>query len=277
MKYMENNQIEEEKQSAWEAENDELKTLLADGAEKYFKTEFPDLKHAFLKDLQCVVCMDEGTAHKDYGGENKFCLAGSGILFPANSEEDRIQKVAQLFVDLGISEVTSHDGCGAAGLAYKRDFPGTNPTAEQIENYAKNWSKMVSEEMGRLGHEENYSHILAEEMERPAEFHVARVVYYDGIGGFNPNKEIGLPMGFVIERKYLSADYALEELKVAINIAFGHHGFGEARFSQALPFIIIPMSDSQVGLEELKKEITSMLNINDFYKEGKIKVDGAVI
>ncbi|MFA5061554.1 MAG: hypothetical protein WC526_00140 [Patescibacteria group bacterium] len=270
-------QIEQEKQSAWEAENDEIKILLNDGAEKYFKTEFPDLKHAFVKDLQCVVCMDEGTAFKDYGGENKFCLAGSGILFPANSEEERIAKTAKMFVDLGITEVTSHEGCGAAGLAYKRDFPGTNPTAEQIENYAKNWSKMVAEEMGRLGHEENYNHIPAEEMERPAEFHVARVVYYDGIGGFNPNREIGLPMGFIIERKHLPADYTLEELKVAINIAFGHHGFGEERFSKDLPFVIIPMSDSQTGLEDLKKEITAVLGENNFYQEEKVKVDGLIV
>lgn len=274
---MDNHDLEQEKQSAWEAENDEIKTLLNDGVEKYFKTEFPDLKNAFTNDLQCVICMDEGTAHKDYGGENKFCLAGSGILFPAGSEEERITKTAKMFVDLGITEVTSHEGCGAAGLAYKRDFPGTTPTAEQIENYAKNWSKMVSEEMGRLGHVENYNHIPAEEMERPAEFHVARVVYYDNIGGFNPNKEIGLPMGFVIERKYVPVEYAQEELKVAVDIAFGHHGFGAERFFKDLPFVIIPMSDSQAGLEELKKEITSVLSENSFYKEEKIKVDGVVV
>lgn len=271
------NLIEEAKNTAWEAEVEDHSLLASEGAEVFFRKEFPDLKHAFEKELYCVVCMDEGTAHKDYGGENKFCLAGSGILFPANSEEDRIQKVAQMFVDLGITEVTSHEGCGAAGLAYKRDFPGTHPTSEQIENYAINWSKMVSEEMGRLGHEEKNSHIPAVEMERPAEFHVARVVYYDGVGGFNPNKEIGLPMGFVIERKHLPADYSLEELQVAVNIAFGHHGFGEDRFSPDLPFIIIPMSDNQENLEELQNEITSAFKTNDFLKEGKIKIDGVVI
>lgn len=274
-KYMD--PIEQEKQSAWEAENDEVKTLLNDGADKYFKQEFPDLKHSFLSKLECVVCMDEGTAHKDYGGESKFCMAGSGILFPANSEEERIQKVAKMFIDLGISEVTSHGGCGAAGLAYKRDFPDAKSTTpEQIEEYAKNWARKVAEEMGRLGHEENFGHIATEEMERPAEFHVARVVYYDCIGGFNPNKEIGLPMGFVIERKHEPAEYAQEELKVAADIAFGHHGFGD-RFSKDLPFVIIVLAASQDEVQNIKKQIEETLKENKNLKEGKIKIDGAVV
>lgn len=265
-----------DKKIAFETENDEIKTLLNDGAEKYFKQEFPDLKHAFVRDLKCVVCMDEGTAHKDYGGESKFCMAGSGILFPAQTEDERVQKVAKMFIDLGISEVTSHEGCGAAGLAYKRDFPDAKPTPEQIEEYGKNWVRKVAEEMGRLGHEENFNHIPADEMERPAEFHNARVVYYDSVGGFNPNKEIGLPMGFVIERQHVPAEYAQEELKVAANIAFGHHGFGNL-FSPELPFVIIVLASNQQDLENLKKEVEKTLTGNENLKERKIRVDGAVI
>lgn len=268
--------ISEAKHVAFEAENEDIALLTKEGAQEYFKKEFPDLNRAFLQKLKAVVCMDEGCAHKDYGGEAKFCLAGSGILFPAGSEEERVKKVAELLASVGVTDVTSHEGCGAAGLAYKMDFPSAHPTPEQIEDYARDWARKVAEELGRMGHEESYNHILAEEMERPAEFHNARVVYFDGVGGFNPNKEVGLPMGFVISRKFVPAEYAAEELKVAANIAFGNHGFGDL-FSSDLPFTVIAMASSQEELELLKKEAESALNENKNYQDKKIKIDGIVV
>lgn len=273
---MEQDSIGLKKNEAWDAGLPDHKLLAAEGAEQYFKKEFPDLKHAFLKDLKSVVCMDEGCAHKDINGEAKFCMAGSGMLYPAANEEARIKAVAELFSEIGAVDITSHGGCGAAGLAYKRDFPDNNPTAEQIEDYAKDWAKKVAAEMGRLGHEESYTHILAEDMERPVEFHTARVVYYDNIGGFNPNKEVGLPMGFVIERKFETPEYALEELKVAVDIAFGRHGF-EGRFTNDFPFIIIVLAENEAELANTKKEAGSALAQNKYFQEGKIKIDGMIV
>ena len=272
---MDHNQTEAKK-TAFEIGNEDIKLLLKEGAQEYFKKEFPDIKNAFLKKLEAVVCMDEGCAHRDYNGEGKLCLAGSGILYPASSEEERIQKVAELLVAQGIIDITSHEGCGATGLAYKRDFPGANPTPKQIEDYGKDWARKLAEEIGRMGYEEKYDHITAEEMERPKEFHNARVVYYDGIGGFNPNKEVGLPMGFVISREFVPAEYVVEELKVAVNIAFGHHGFGDL-FSSEMPFVVIPMAGTEEKMEILKKEIKDVLTENKNFKNGKIKVDGSVI
>jgi len=273
---MGNHELSEEKKIAWEAENEDIKNLLSQGAQIFFRKEFPDLKHAFLDKLECVVCMDEGTAHKDIGGEAKLCMAGSGILYPASSEEERVQKVANLFNVLGIKDVTSHGGCGAAGLAFRRDFPGVTPTPEQVDEYAKSWSEKVDEEINRLGSESEYKHIEAGDMERPAEFHTARVAYYDGIGGFNPNKEIGLPMGFVISRHYVPADYVAEELQIAVGIAFGGHGFGDL-FSKDLPFIVIIFGRTTETVESLKKEVENILKDVQEYKDGKVKVDGVLI
>ena len=86
---------EAEKKIAWEAELESHRQLAKDGAKEFFAKEFPDLKHAFLEHLETVCCMDEGTAHKDLSGEAKFTLAGSGILYPAASEEERLQKVVE--------------------------------------------------------------------------------------------------------------------------------------------------------------------------------------
>lgn len=269
----------QEKIVAWEAKNEEIKIFLQQGAENYFKKEFPDLKRAFLSKLNCVVCMDEGTAHKDVGGEAKLCMAGSGMLFPAANEEERIKKVASLFNVLGIKDVTSHGSCGAAGLAYKRDYPKADPkivTAEVLDNYAKDWSRKVKEEMNRLGSESENRHIAADDMERPADFHTARLVYFDGVGGFNPSIEIGLPMGFVISRHYVPQDYAAEELKVAVAIAFGHHGF-ENLFSQEWPLVVVVFAGNVDDLQNLKDEVTKILVNLEPYKEGKVKVDGMLI
>jgi len=271
-----NEQPSSEKIVAFEAQRDDLKLLAQEGAQKFFSTEFPDLKHAFLPKLECVVCIDEGTAHKDLTGEAKFCLAGSGILFPAQNEAERIGKVAKLMIDLGITDITSHSGCGAAGLAYKRDFSDAKPTSQDIENYAIAWSQKLADKINELQYEAAHSHITIDEMMRPAEFHNARVVYFDGAGGFNPDKEIDLPMGFVIERKFVPADYAVEELKVAVSIAFGHHGLGEL-FTKDEPFVIVVFASSVEELEKLIQEAKNVLSDNEFYLAGRIKIDGMVV
>ncbi len=267
------------KNLAFEMENSDIRDIVALGAVEYFKREFPDIKHSFAKNQNCVCCIDEGTAHKDINGEMKFALAGSGMLFPAVSEQERLEAVAKILIERGVTDITSHGGCGAAGLAYHRDFPDADThdnLKEKIENYSKSWADKLANKIKELGHPAERTHILAEDMERPVEFHNARVVYYDGVGGFNPNKEIGLPMGFVIERTYLPVSYAVEESKVAISIAFGAHGFGEL-FSSDLPFVIIVLAKNEEDLTGLKNEILDILSDNENFIAGKIKIDGLVI
>lgn len=267
------------KKTAFEAENSDLEALDRLGAAIYFEREFPDIKRAFTDKQKCAVCIDEGVAHKDINGENKFCLAGSGILYPAKDESERLNKVARLFIERGITDITSHGGCGAAGIAFKRDASDADKMinlAEKVENYSVEWANKVVTKIRELGYPAEHTRILASDMERPIEFHNARVVYYDGVGGFNPNKEIGLPMGFVVERAYLPADYAKEELKVAIDIVFGKHGFADL-FTSERPLIIIAFALSQENLSGYIDEINSALALNSHAKEGRIKIDGAVI
>jgi len=265
--------------TAFEAEDADMEKLYELGAEVFFEREFPDIKRAFSEKQKLVVCIDEGTAHKDINGEDKFCLAGSGILYPATDENDRLEKVAKLLIERGVTDISSHGGCGAAGIAYKRDFPDAEPRenlAEKIENCAKEWSDKLASKIRELNHPAERTHILAEDMERPVEFHNARVAYFDGVGGFNPSKEVGLPMGFVIERAYLPPEYAAEELRVAVNIAFGHHGFGEM-FTSAEPFVIIVFAKNEEELNNFKNEISSALAGDKNFVADKVKIDGVVV
>lgn len=272
-------EVRKNKETVFEAEDADIKELLSLGAAEYFKREFPDLKHAFSEKQKCVCCIDEGTAHKDINGEWKLALAGSGILYPAANEAERLEKVAKILIARGVTDITSHSGCGAAGIAYRRDFPDADThanLAEKIEAYAQAWSDKLAVKIEELGHSAERTHVLAEDMERPIEFHNARAVYFDGVGGFNPNKEIGLPMGFVIERAYLPAEYTAEELKVAVDIAFGHHGFGKLFYAES-PFVIIALAKNDEQLNNLKDEISSALADNENFVGGKIKIDGLIV
>lgn len=264
------------KDVAWAAGHNMISSLLKIGARDFFTKEFPDLKHAFSDHLTCVVCMDEGTAHKDMEEGDKLALAGSGILYPADNEVDRLDRVADLMIARSVMTITSHGGCGAAGIAHRRDFPGSDPTVEQAEHYAIAWAKKLTDVINRKQHQAEHVHIAGSEMERPFEFHNARVVYFDAVGGFNPNKEKDLPMGFVIERKFVPAEYAGAELKVAANIAFGHHGFGE-RFTTDAPFVVVVFASSADELDVLKKEAATDLADDQNFQAGKIKIDGVVV
>ncbi len=262
-----------EKEAALEKVMKQAKFLKEIGVDKFFKDNFSNLGDNFVDKKEAVVCMDEGCAHKDYKGEGKFSIAGSGILLPASSDVERVQIAARLFSEVGIKDITSHEGCGAVGLAFKRDFPDQNPTANQLKSYGEEWVKKVADVMNKEGHEVNVDFISAQEMERPDGFHDAQVVYFDGIGGFNPNKQAGLPKGFVISRKFLPGEYAVQELQVAVSIAFGKHGM--EKFTEDAPFVIVVMASDDSTLADLKQEVGNSLESNPNFS--KIKIDGLVV
>lgn len=254
------NQLE----SDWKKGEEVMKKIYEVGAEKYLSS-LPGWQGVFLSSHDCAVCMDEGCAHKKMD-TSKIPMAGSGILFPADSENERLEKVAALFKNLGVKKVTSHEGCGAAGLAFKRDFPGAEAGADAVDELAQDWAKKLAQKIGA-----DFENISLAEMVRPAGYHVARVAYYDGTGSFNPDLVEGAPLGFVISRKNLPANYALQELKVALSIAFGHHGFGEL-FSADDPFVIIILGGE---IETYKKEISQALADDVNFSSGKIKIESA--
>jgi hypothetical protein len=276
----------------WEKQDSVANGLNEQGAEDFFtgeKNNFPDLKSAFVEKKKCVCCMDEGTAHMKM--EGKLCMAGSGILYPASSYEERLQKVAKIYIKKEIRNITSHDGCGAAGIAWKalKDGERKDLNVKGIntpDEYGKKWAEDLKETINEILRKENkgsvvrHDHIAGKEMVRPEEFHNARTVWFDCTGKFDPAK-LGerIPKGFVIDdsedAKYDntkdSQEYPFVELAVAIQIALGDHGLND-KFSKS-PFTIVVVAPSAEVLEDMKKEITSRLPAD---KKDKIKVDGFV-
>ena len=212
------------------------------------------IEKAFASQNGVVTCMDEGTPQGD------FRLAGSGILL---GEEDA-RRLLEPYVEKGIvKEITSHDECGAAKIYAVQN--GFDPS--EGDKLGKEFSRTIADKLGV-----NYRHIPIEEMARPSGFHIARVVYVDGTGMFNPSRIEQLPIGFVVSRRFLQKDYALQEVETAIKIALGDHGFGE-RLTKDSPFFVVPIGDpknTNFSLDTLVKEVEPLAR----KYEGRVVVDG---
>lgn len=115
------------------------------------------------------------------------------------------------------------------------------------------------EELNEEGYEIKHEHISINEME-PKDYHDARAIYLNNIGNeFNPAKIKKLPRGFVIEKFINIEDNAKKELKLAIGIAFGDHGFGE-KFTEDKPLIIACCLNEKDSFEEIQREVGKILD-----------------
>jgi hypothetical protein len=214
---------------------------------EYVKS-IPDFEKAFQLRDRWLRCIDEGCP----GGVH---LAGSGILL--GEEAVKIARAA------GVTAVTSHEECGAALLAAKR------AGVADAETYAKDFSSRLAKRLGLF-----YDHLPISGMARPVGLHVARAVYYDGTGHFDPSRCGALPPGFVISRRYLTPVAARRECEIAVNIALGPHGFGE-RFSPTHPLLLVGIADPAapwLPVGALRSELAAIAR--DF--SGRVTVDSWV-
>lgn len=224
--------------------------------EKIYKNGFSDyvkdlenLELAFSSKDHCVCCIDEGTPNGPYHS------AGSGIL---GKEEE----VLEDFKKAGVTEITSHDGCGAAGLytkAHELDLA-------KADEYGKEWSKKIAAKLGVP-----YRHISSGEMSRPKEFHIARVAYYDGTGKFDYSKVKELPAGFIISRVIQTSGKSVSEATLAFNIAIGDHGMGQL-INKENPFVIVAIGKNTEDLLKLMNELEEVKRAT----HDQVKIDGFI-
>lgn len=263
------------KQNEWEKQLILARKIVEIGAQNFF-SELRSLDQAFMNKKSRFVCMDEGTAHHCCHSAN-FGLAGSGVLYPGAWPE-RVKKMSDLILAVGINEITSHDGCGAAGIAFKQT-PEAFLKKNQInttDDFAFYWAAELTKAMHKkypgLVH---HKHINAGAMARPHEFHNAVCVWFNYTETFDPSR-LGdkVPNGFLNEPGLLKKHdgvtgekYALKELSLAIRIAFGDHGFGKDYFNQNNPFLIIIVENQS---EKVKQRI---LEVSNFLKQDKALIE----
>lgn len=201
-----------------------------------FANEIGNIAEAFDQHDCCVRCMDEGTP----GG---FHYAGSGILREKN------EIIAELKA-AGVKKITSHDGCGAAALYAKAN----GIDVSEADACGKKFAQEIATKLG-LSHE----HISAEQMNRPKEFHIARIAYYDGTGRFNYQNVKELPAGFIISRGIQKDSASVEEAKVAFSIATGDHGFGN-KIDADNPFVFVVIGKTTEEADQLASELSGLVN-----------------
>jgi len=228
-------------QEYWDSQRPLLETIKQKGGVANYVNSLASAAQFFNANNHEVCCIDERTT----AGVIHF--AGSGIL----DQDEAVQVIRHA----GAQDVYSHAGCGAADLAFEKLSPDEKNKFANAEEYAKWWAKEVARKAGI----EYKGHLPVE-----PNFHIARVAYYDGTGMCDAALCAKLlPLGFVISRRYLNKDYALKELDLSIQIAFGVHGFGKERFTQQTPFTIIPIADAnnnRFSLEQLTSEAREVAN-----------------
>lgn len=227
-----NRQHNTDELNAWWAKDESIMhAVYQDGASRFFAA-IPGIAAAFAESgTREATCIDEGIL------SGEFRIAGSGILLP-------IEDAAELMRKAGVVVVTSHAECGAAGIAYRRERElATDAPVElaEVDAFAVERAKEIA---ARAGVE--HRHIPFDAMERPSGMHIARVIYVDGTGRFQSKGVLGLPRGFVVSRRYLGAANTLHDVRLAISIALGNHGFGE-RFTPENPLVIIAIGERGVG------------------------------
>jgi hypothetical protein len=194
-----------------------------------------NLADAFRSGDRAIRCIDGRTP----GGVR---LAGSGILLGLDK--------ARAFAESARADrVTYHQDCGAARLwAAQNHVTAAGPT-----EWARRFAEKLAEALG----------VPCEEapLAGPVGFHDEVAIYYDGTGLADPARVSGLPRGFVIARSPFGDDptEALAEVRLAIDIAQGDHGFADL-FTPATPLRLIPIGsplDERFSLERLTSELSS--------------------
>lgn len=232
----EHDEHEKQKDALWEQsqQSEVIKRLKAGEKIQTIMDSLENIQEAFTT-LDTIVCSD-GRVFPSEG--TKLGIAGEGILLP---EEDLAWFVEKY--QGKIKTVTSHDDCGAAGVAFRKNPQGKERADELGVDFAKKLAK-------KLGAE--YRHIPFEKM--TGEIHNERFVCFDGTGKFNPATLKEMP-GHFISHGYgfgLGRGYLKKEIEILTGIALGDHGFGK-RFDGKEKFYILLSAKNAEQLEDLSE------------------------
>ncbi|HBP00199.1 MAG: hypothetical protein UU48_C0001G0060 [Candidatus Uhrbacteria bacterium GW2011_GWF2_41_16] len=253
--------LDTQKEQDWFDQSHQIQEIRKKGLEAVMRGATQEqILHAFEGREKKVCCMDEGIS------EGVIRTAGSGILLEGT---DRLAFIEAMKKN-NIQGIQSHEECGAAAL-FKKQKGIEGKTTDEI---AIEHAKQLAHEIGvpYLGH------ISASEMKRPKEYHHARVLYYDGTGRFQPHALNGVwPNGFVVSRRFLTEEASLREVALALDIAFGDHGFGK-KFSTRESFLIIAIGDtkkdgfSATQMEEELMKLQQQLFRSRDIRSGRIEI-----
>lgn len=219
------------KDRAWENQEAQYRALLGVGAGKSLAEVYGNaaVREAFRDGLDLVICcMDERV---QVGlGQKKVAIAGSGILLSA----DQLTRFVAALRHAGrVVRVTSHEGCGACAMfCESKGFP-----VQRAEKEGQDFAVRLTDQLnlppaalGRCGYPQSGKQQPDFPMEGDPHFHHARNIVVDWTGRFRPTA-LPFPVSFELSAKhYPDSAQVLAELRAAVGIAFGGHGFGAERY-----------------------------------------------
>ncbi|MFA5855227.1 MAG: hypothetical protein WC846_03010 [Candidatus Gracilibacteria bacterium] len=190
--------------------------------------------HLLETNGQCT-CIDEGTKrgtrrHAGSGLNHALSILTKGGLKDRAALDAAIVAIVDNLKDAGLTTITSHDECGAAGLVWgllSQGFKDEMGWKEAVD-LAKWFSSEVANRL-----ELKYEHIG---VERP-HFHIALGVLVDLVGGLNPDGVEGAPEMFTVSACD-NAEEGVSQTVLAAKIATGGHGYGE-KITEAEPFRVV--------------------------------------
>lgn len=229
----------EKKMKYWEDQQHTFKEIYSKGMVAYIKNN-QCARKAFACNDGCLCCVDEGT----FGQEH---LAGAGILW-----EDR-EKLKQYIRKAKIKKISSHENCGAAKIYTQLH----NLDENKSDEYAVAFAKTLAEEMGL-----KWEHFSLEKMNRPEEFHISRIIYYDATNHFNYILANCFPPGLEVSRGLCDKKNALAELKLCIQIILDNdNGYGQL-ITEETPIVICPIAsgnNDELDRATLTEEIANFI------------------
>lgn len=222
-------EIDRKKQKLWDAQEAAYRTLLrlkGEDASAVYPME--ELDAAFEEVEVTITCMDEGVMIGS--GEDEVSIAGSTVLLSDEELDAFVTRLRKL--GKRIKKVTYHEGCGACALCckHKEEAALKNGNAKKFD--AETLGKDAAAKlMRKLGMEGEPERIGFDHMDRESHIHPARAAVVDGSGFMNPCKLTNFPSAFEISAYcYPDIQNVVEDLDIAIGIAFGEHGMGKDRF-----------------------------------------------
>lgn len=229
---------EKQKREVFDSQSAVLENIRTIGFAKYaasmknLEKAFDPLEHEYSAESgPCACCIDGRT-------KLGFRAAGSGMLLP----EDELAEFLKIHE---IKSISAHAECGAAKLYCQRE----GLPIENADAVAQEWAKNMAEKYGL-----EYVYIPLERMSPSLEFHPERVCYCDATGRFSNYGRDDLPEGFGIDCMAKKEERWKEEIEIALEIAFGHHGLGEL-FTSENPFVLTAVADNAEELEEIKSKL----------------------
>ncbi|MEN9390577.1 MAG: hypothetical protein RLZZ283_677 [Candidatus Parcubacteria bacterium] len=225
-----------------------------------------DAKRALTKPTRCSCCdgrIDSTKANR----EGAIRLPGSVVLLP----ESEWPAQAKRFRALGITTIDSHEDCGAAGMAYEKQF-GKKGSPAQIDAYAEERVRHFCKTQGfHFG-----KHITKHDM--ASEHHNELVLYYDaspaGMKKFEQSALRGqLSQGFALTES--GSDNPHAHLLALIGIAFSKHGSAEAALKRGVKFKVRVVAPTSALLVSKRHELTEVIKNSEY--ADKVDVDGFVI